>query len=234
MSARSQLHELLVALGKRSAYFSYATIKLAVREAELDLKDSSLKSYLTKAVDQKIIHDAGRGWYSTLSEPIVLDSKPLRPLIKAIEKAFPLLDFTVWSTAQLNPWMHHLIAKPVAFVNVQPEAVNAVAEKLEELGWKVLADPDAEEGTRRLQPGERMVVVRRARQRAPEPVGHQARLEQVLVDVQVEVGLLPIMDPHEARQMVRQALGSGLLQVSELQRYANSRNVTLDEMSLIN
>jgi hypothetical protein len=33
---------------------------------------------------------------------------------------------------------------------------------------------------------------------------------------------------------VRQALGSGLLQVSELQRYADSRNVTLDEMSLIN
>jgi len=65
---------------------------------------------------------------------VVLDSKPIRPLVKIIEKAFPLLVFTVWSTAQLNPWMQHLIAKPVAFVRVQSGAMEAVAEKLEELG----------------------------------------------------------------------------------------------------
>ena len=98
----------------------------------------------------------------------------------------------------------------------------------------MLADPDAEEGTRRLQPGERMVVKRRSRQRAPGPLGRQARLEQVLVDALVEVDQLPIMEHHEARQMVRVALGSGLLQVSEIQRYADCRNVSLDEIASIN
>ena len=123
MSAKARLHELLIELGKRAPYFSYQAIQAAVNEAELGLKDASLRSYLSRAVEQKLIHDAGRGWYSRLGEPVRLDPKPLRPLIKAIEKAFPLLDFAVWSTGQLNPWMHLLIARPVLFVNVAEEAV---------------------------------------------------------------------------------------------------------------
>ncbi len=88
MSAKAQLNELLVVLGKGSAYCSYAAIKAAVMEHGIALKDSSLKSYLTKAVDQKIIFAAGLGWYSRLSEPVVLDSKPLRALIRAIAKGW--------------------------------------------------------------------------------------------------------------------------------------------------
>lgn len=234
MSAKARLHELLIELGKRAPYFSYQAIQAAVNEAELGLKDASLRSYLSRAVEQKLIHDAGRGWYSRLGEPVRLDPKPLRPLIKAIEKAFPLLDFAVWSTGQLNPWMHHLIARPVLFVNVAEEAVESVADKLADQGWNVLADPGREESNKRLQPGERMVVVRRALQRAPAPDGRQARLEQILVDVQVEAGQLPIMDRHEAARMAQEALQSGLLQVSELQRYANSRKVDLGGLQLIN
>ncbi len=234
MTAKAQLHELLVALGKRAPYFSYKAIQASVNAAELELKNSSLKSYLSRAVKEGVVYDAGRGWYSRLSTPVKLDPAPLKPLVRAIEKAFPLLDFTVWSTGQLNPWMHHLIAKPVAFVNVPEEALEPVAEKLEDLGWTVLSDPDAAEGNKRLKPGERMVVVRRARQRIPEPMGRQARMEQVLVEVLLESVQLPIMDPHEAKNTVREVLESGLLQVSELQRYAESRGVELSDGLLIN
>lgn len=234
MTAKAQLYELLVALGKRAPYFNYKAIQAAVNEAELDLKDSSLKSYLSRAVKEGVVYDAGRGWYSRLSTPVQLDPKPLRPLVRAIEKAFPLLDFTVWSTGQLNPWMHHLIAKPVAFVHAPKDALTSVAEKLEDLGWDVLDDPSAKEGMKALRPGERMVVLRPSLQRAPAAEGRQARMEQILADVVAEADRLPIMDVQEARGLLREVLDRHLLQVSEIQRYAESRKIEIEDGLLIN
>lgn len=221
MSAKSQLTDLLLALGKRSAYFSYAAIKAAVKEAELDLKDSSLKSYLTKAVDQKIIHDAGRGWYSRLSEPVSLDSRPLRPLIKAIEKAFPLLDFTVWSTAQLNPWMHHLIAKPVAFVHMPTDALEAVGDLLKDKGYDVWVHPTGKD-KRRFGVDENTVVLRPAVSRAPA-TGHTPAPEAVLVDLFMELERLKLMDPHEFRGMATELVRTNRIVLPDLMKYASRR-----------
>lgn len=228
------LFKVLGDLKAKAPYFSYKAIQAAVNEAELELKDSSLKSYLSRAVKEGVVYDAGRGWYSRLSTPVKLDPAPLKPLVRAIEKAFPLLDFTVWSTGQLNPWMHHLIAKPVAFVHAPKDALTSVAEKLEELGWDVLDDPSSKEGTKALRPGERMVVLRPSLQRAPAADGRQARLEQALVDLVTETDRLPIMDVSEARGVMREVLDRHLIQVSEIQRYAESRKIQLEDSLLIN
>jgi hypothetical protein len=118
--------EILGRLKERSGYFSHKAIQAAVNDAEMSIKDEVLSVYLTQAVKQRLIHDAGRGWYSRLSEPVPLDPKPVAKLIRAVEKAFPLLDFTVWSTAQINPWMHHLLAKPVAFLHAPRETLESV------------------------------------------------------------------------------------------------------------
>jgi hypothetical protein len=225
MSAKSHLNELLQGLGKRSAYFSYAAIRVAIERDNVVLADSTLKQYLNEAQKKRIIFDAGRGWYSGLSEPLRLDKKPVAKLSKELEKAFPLLDFTVWATTQLNPWMHHLLAQPVAFVSVPKDALVSVGEHLEERGWDVLVDPSPKEGSKRLRPGEKMVVLRERLQRCPEPDGKLASPEQVLVDLLVESSHLPIMDPHEALGVSDRVLDDHLLQVAALQRYAASRSV---------
>ncbi len=234
MSAKSQLHELLVALGKRSAYFSKEQLLAALNVADLSIANSTLKQYLNEAQAKRIIFDAGRGWYSGLSEPLKLDKKPVAKLTKELEKAFPLLDFTVWATTQLNPWMHHLLAQPVAFVSVPKEALVSVGEHLEERGWDVLVDPSPKEGGKRLRPGEKMVVLRERLQRCPDPDGKLASPEQVLVDLLVESSLLPILDHHEALGVVDRMLDTHLLQVSVLQRYAASRSVQTMFLRLTN
>lgn len=218
-------HTLLGKLKERSAYFTKDQIVAELNDAELDLADSTLKQYLNEAQKKRIIFDAGRGWYSGLSEPLKLDKKPVAKLSKELEKAFPLLDFTVWATTQLNPWMHHLLAQPVAFVSVPKDALVSVGEYLEERGWDVLADPSPKEGAKRLRPGGKMVVLRERLQRCPEPDGKLASPEQVLVDLLVECSHLPIMDPHEALGVVDRVLDTYLLQVAALQRYAASRSV---------
>lgn len=223
MTAKAQLHELLVALGKRSAYFSYAVIKAAVKDAGLDLKDKSLKNYLTTAVDQKIIHDAGRGWYSRLSEPVVLDTKPLQSVVRMIEKAFPLLDFTVWSTGQVNPWMHHLIGKSVTFVNAPSDALEAVGDILKDKGYDVWVDPTGKD-KRRFSAGDRTLVLRPMVSRAPAN-GHFAPVEALVVDLFMEVKALELMDRTEFHDMVGALLSSGLVPMGTLVDYIKRRKL---------
>lgn len=228
MTAKAQLYELLVALCKRAPYFNYKAIKAAVSEAELDLKDSSLKSYLSRAVKEGVVHDAGRGWYSRLGTPVQLDPKPLRPLVRAIEKAFPLLDFTVWSTGQLNPWMHHLIAKPVAFVHAPSDALEAVGDLLKSKGYDVWVNPTGRD-KQRFGVGENTVVLRPAVSRAPGE-GHDAAPEAVLVDLFMELERLNLMDPHEFRGMAGELARSSRLDVPDLMTYASRRKQDWEEL----
>jgi hypothetical protein len=150
--------EVLGKLKERRPYFRLKEIQTGAKDAELAFKDSSLKVYLSEAVKQGLIHTAGRGWYSRLSESVKLDPKPVAKLIRAVEKAFPLLDFTVWSTAQINPWMHHLLAQPVAFLHAEADTLQSVGEKLRELGWEVAVNPAPSTGPKAVRPGEKMAL----------------------------------------------------------------------------
>lgn len=161
MTAKQQFFDqVLGGLKARSAYFSRQAIQAAANNAELSLKDSSLSVYLSQAVKQCLIHDAGRGWYSRLAVPVKLDLHPCAKLVREVEKAFSLLDFTVWSPAQLNPWMHHLLAKPVHFLHAPRETLETVGEALRDKGWDVAVNPGKREAAKDIRPGEKMVVLR--------------------------------------------------------------------------
>jgi hypothetical protein len=159
-------YKVLGALKERSAYFSYEEIQTAVREENLPLQDASLRVYLTEATKQGVIHDAGRGWYSRLSNPVALDPQPVAGLIRTVGKAFPLLDFTVWSTAQINPWMHHLLAQPVALLHADAETLESVGDVLRNQGWAVAVNPPPSVAAKAVRPGEKMVVLRPALSKA--------------------------------------------------------------------
>jgi len=218
---------ILGGLKERQAYFSHTAIQKAVNEAELQIPDEVLNVYLTQAVKQGLIHDAGRGMYSRLSEPVKLDLQPVAKLIKALEKAFPLLDFNVWSTAQLNPWMHHLIAQPVAFVYAAKEALESVADLLREKGWEVSVNPGKHAAPKEVRPSEKMVVLRPLHSKQPPPLGHQSAVEQVLVELAVEAEELSLMDQSEVAGASRSIVNAGLVQVPQMLRFADFRRVVL-------
>ena len=104
MTAKQQFFDqVLGGLKERRAYFSRGSIQAAAEDAGLSLKRATFAVYLNQAVKQGLIHDAGRGWYSRLAEPVKLDSRPCAKPVRLIAKKFPLLDFHCWSTAQVNP-----------------------------------------------------------------------------------------------------------------------------------
>jgi hypothetical protein len=229
MNAKSKLFTcILVSLKERSPYFTHQTIHAAINEAELGLKDEAINVYLHQAVKQGIIHDAGRGWYSRLSQPVKLDLQPVAKLVKAVEKAFPLLEFTVWSTAQLNPWMHHLLAQPVTFLSAPRDTLESVGDKLKDLGWEVAVNPGRKAAAKAIRPGEKMVVLRPAHSKQPPAkAGHQMSVEQVVVELLIEAADCGLMDESEAREAVRGLVLAGLTQIPAMQRFAGFRRVEL-------
>lgn len=225
---------MLPAIGQQRPYFSSDFIKVSVSRRRLDLKDSSLKVYLSEALSQGVIHDAGRGWYSRLSEPVPLDPKPVAKFARAVERALPLLDFSCWSTAQINPWMHHLLAQPVMFLYMPGDILGSVGETLAGSGWTVAVNPNATEASVLVRPGPKMVVLRPARSKQPDGGAHQAPVEKILVDLIEESADTSLMDGSEAQGLVETILNRYLVQFASLQSYAERRGVTLRAMEAIN
>jgi hypothetical protein len=234
MTAKQQFSDqILGGLKERSAYFSRDSIQAAADEAGLALKRSTLSVYLNQAVKQGLVHDAGRGWYSRLAEPVKLDTHTCAKLVREVEKAFPLLDFTVWSTAQLNPWMHHLLAKPVHFLHAPREALETIGEVLRDKGWEVAVNPGKREAAKAVRPGEKMVVLRPLHSKHLPPSGRQMAVEQVLVELLVETGELALMDESEAMAALGRIALSGLVQVPFAQRFAGFKRVTLPDFEKV-
>jgi hypothetical protein len=227
-------YEILANLKSRRAHFSLTEVQSAVNDAELSLGDDSLKVYLSEATKRGLIHDAGRGWYSRLSEPLKLDPKPVRKLINATKKALPLLDFCAWSTVQLNPWLQHQLAQPVAFLYVPRETLESVGETLRTQGWDVAVNPGKHDVARDVRPGEKMVVLRPTHSKQPPPNDHHAAPEQVWVDLLVETEAIGLMDRSEARAALLAASDSGWLQMSDFKRYTEARYLTWEEIWPIN
>jgi hypothetical protein len=225
---------ILGSLKERSPYFTHKAIQTAINDAELGLKDEALNVYLHQAVKQGIIHDAGRGWYSRLSEPVKLDVQHVAKLVKTVEKTFPLLDFTVWSTAQINPWMHHLLAQPVTFLHAKADTLESVGDALRALGWDVAVNPKPSVGPASVRPGSKMVVLRPSMSKQPTSEGRQAPVEKIIVDLIVESQRLALMDISEAQGVAAALVNAFLIQIPVIQRYAASRVVEVAAIESIN
>lgn len=223
MTAKSTLfNRVLPELKAASPYFTTAAIKQRAQQLDPEINPDSLAVYLSEATATGLVHDAGRGWYSRLSEPVKLDTKPVAPLVRLLTKRFPLLeDFHCWSTAQVNPWMHHLIAKGVSFVNTDADTMEAVWECLREAGYDAHLNPTGK-AKEQFAVRDKTVVVRRRVSGAPVD-GHFSRIETLLVDLLLESERLRLMDQSEFHQMAEAAVKSGRISVPELMNYAANR-----------
>jgi hypothetical protein len=234
-SAKERLFtEILGSLKESSPYFTHKAIQTAIYDAELGLKDEVLNVYLHQAVKQGIIHDAGRGWYSRLSESVKLDVQHVAKLVKTVEKAFPLLDFTVWSTAQVQSYGHHLLGKFVSFIHTERDAMDSVAESLRNAGWDVAANPRGKAAKEFTIRSERTVVIRPRTTTQPSQ-GHHVTPEGLLVELFIEARALNLLDAGEYEKLLLNLASTQRLQMAALLDYARERRpVGAELVELIN
>ncbi len=223
---------LLPSLNGKSAYFSIAAVKHALSAVEFELADDTLREYMSEAMSSGIVSNAGRGWYSRHTKPLSLDPKPVAKIIRAVKKAFPLLDFCCWSTVQFNPFALHLIAKPTIFLYAESDALETVAGFLKKEGWDAWSNPGKSIAERFVHPGDRTVVLRPAIVKQPEAKEHVAPIEKALVDLVIEAQKLKLLDTPEVQRIIDTALGAGLLQLAVLLAYADEKREKFDSQEV--
>lgn len=219
---------ILPELSATALYFPIAAVKRRIAELNIEIADGSLLHYLSDAVGQGAVHDAGQGWYSRLAQPLILDGKPLAYLIRLVKKQFPLLDFSCWSTHQINPFTHHILAKHTVFLYADADTLSAVSDFLRGEKWDALTDPNRKDIQRLYRPGERTIILRPAISKQPQATDHIAPPEKTLVDLQLEADAVMLMDRDEARGVLHKAISSGCVNIASLLCYAKRRRVEIE------
>lgn len=215
-------------------YFPESAIKELVTEKQLPITEGTVSQYLLEAVKNGIVFDAGRGWYSSLANPFDLNIKPVKSLISLLSKGFPLLDFSCWSTEQVNPFAQHLMSQFLTFVYVESDSIEPVSEYLRDRGYSVYADPGKSVLNDLFRVVEKTVVVRKAITKQPVGENHAAPIEKILVDLVWEAQKVPFLDESEAHTICDNATGSSRVNFAELLGYAKRRTLEFGWLRAVN
>jgi len=215
----------LPGLVAQTPYFSIVDIRNRLDKSRITYNDRTLVRYLHDFAKAGTIFDSGRGWYSSIEQAFVLDTDPVRDLVADLEKAFPLVRFHAWSTAQVQGAMHHLLGKFVCFVMVEPDSMENVWEHLRESGRDAHLNPRGKEAER-FEPRERSVVIRRASVKS-RGRGHIAPIENLLVELYFETRDLGLMAEDDYRTMLSNLAGTRRINMASLLTYATERKLEL-------
>jgi hypothetical protein len=200
-------------------YFSREDLRNLVSEIHL----GTFNKYLVDFGKEGILFGAGRGWYSFIKQSFELDQRPVKKIIAAMEKKYPLLSFSVWSTEQLRSFAHHMLARFVTFVYVDRDAMGGVYDFLKDTGYDVWLNPRGNDA-RKFSIGEKTVVIRPTITRERSS-GHAAAIEKILVDLLVEASDLKLIDEDEHSRILGNVLAAGRVDVGALLNYAKRRKL---------
>ncbi len=130
-----------------------------------------------------------------------------------------------WSSEQLNPFTHHLLAKFITFVYTDTDYMRNLAELLRTKGYHVYENPNKAEIEKQFTITDKTVVIRPTIAKQPNTVDNCSSIEKILVDFLIENKKLYIMDKPEAEDVVKNAVTAGRINISELFSYAKERKM---------
>lgn len=215
----------LPALSQEAPYFSIKDIRRFLSARAVLFTERTLVRYLHEYVENSLIHDAGRGWYSSLETPFELDASAVQELAADLGKSFPLVSFSCWSTAEIQGAMHHLLGKFVSFVMVEGDSMEPFHEHLRDCGWDAHLNPRGKEAAR-FDPRERSVVIRRASGKS-RAHGHIAPIENLLVELFFETRDLGLMAENDYHAMLSNLASTSRINMASLLRYTTERKLEL-------
>ncbi|MEX1276812.1 MAG: DUF6577 family protein [Bacteroidota bacterium] len=185
---------------------------------------ATLYTTLYRLVQSKILFDAGRRWYSTIPTPFKPRYDSVLAIARRVEKQFPLLQFSIWSSEQLQPFAHHLMSRFTIFLYTETDALVPVTNYLQDKKYTVYANPKQTEVEKYVAATDHRIIVRQLI--TEEPVeGHYATIEKALVDLFLEKDRLFLMDHAEYWRIFENLIFSHRINMGRLFRYAERRKV---------
>lgn len=221
-------NEIAKKLKENRRYFSREDLRNFVCDDCSSVHLGTLNRYLVDFNKEGILYGAGRGWYSFVKQLFELDRQPVKKIIATIEKKYPLLSFSVWSTEQLKSFAHHMLARFVIFVYADRDVMSGIYDFLKDTGYEVWLNPRGNDA-RKFSIRAKTIVIRPAISRARSSE-HFADIEKILVDLFVEAAALNLMDEDEYYRIFGNILAAGRVDIGTLLNYARRRKLKTEQV----
>ncbi len=196
-----------------------------------DVSEASAHVLLKRLVEQGMLTKAGYGLYSFPEkgkQPFVYKpSEEEQTIAEQIKKKFPFADFCVWKPSVLVPYMRHIPALGMMFVDVERVAMESVFNFLQSNApsTSILLNPTAQECERYITT-EKLLIVRLLVNEAPITTVNDIpvpTLEKILVDASGDKEL-NFAQGSELYTIIENAFSMHNVNLSRLLRYAARRH----------
>ncbi len=213
-------------------YFQIQDLREALRERGVLFLDKTLRQYLYVLKKEKRLFSAGRGWYSNLSAPFSLDTRPIIKVTDNLREQFPLLSFSCWSTAQLQSYFHHLQGINLIFVYAGKDDLLPLFEFLKGNNYECYLNPTKRDLNTLFLASPETIILRPAISEEPRN-GYAATIEKVLVDLFIEHERLQLFDTREYWTLFEKIAFQYRIDMARLMRYAGRRGVKREFENII-
>lgn len=195
------------------------------------VSEASAHVLLKRLVEQGMLTKAGYGLYSFPEkgkQPFVYKpSEEEQTIAEQIKKKFPFADFCVWKPSVLVPYMRHIPALGMMFVDVERVAMESMFNFLQSNApsTSILLNPTAQECERYITT-EKLLIVRLLVNEAPITKVNDTpvpTLEKILVDAAGDKELI-FAQGAELYTIYEEAFSRHNVNLSRLLRYAARRN----------
>ena len=203
---------------------------MLLSEENIQITNSTTKTYLHTFTRDGVIFNAGKGWYSSIEKPFQLNKESVIEIIKTISKKYPLLTFSAWSTEQLNPFTHHIFSKFINFIYVDFDFIKIVADFLIESGYNAYENPTKTEITKYFRIDNKTVLLLPSIYNQPVGNEHFAPIEKILIDFLMENRNFDITELSEAEKVFKNVLTSGRVNISALFSYSKRRKFNIADL----
>ncbi len=224
--------ELLLKKLNMKKIFDRETLFKTMKEQNEDFSKNSLSWLLDKLISGGDIIRIARNQYKVVVEyervkrkysPLI--SGKLKRISDFMQEKYPLVDYCVWETVQLNEFLNHQIANNVIVMEVEKMLENAVYSDLrEEFNKNVLLRPDSKELMYYKEND--TIAVMNLISEAPvnRKENHTNTIEKLLVDFEANKIMLSTISPSEYDHMYYDIFEKYIVDESKLMRYARRRN----------
>jgi hypothetical protein len=196
-----------------------------------EIPSSSLHGTLYRLVESSAIFNAGRGWYSTIATPFTTQYESIKEIANQVGKQYPQLEYSCWSTEQLQPFAHHLMSRFTTFLYTETDAMSSVTEFLRSQQQTVYPNPKQADVEKYVAGSHRRIIVRPIVTKEPVD-GHYATIEKILIDLFLEKDRLFLMDSAEYGRIVENIIFSNRITMGRLFGYAERRKIHLSIVKL--
>lgn len=215
---------------KDGELFDRTYIMNTIKSMDSEISNSTLCRKLKNLLDTGDIVRAGRNVYYKPEKKVYLYdheySELSKELAKFITEEYPVLDFRIFETVQLNEFINHQIGNNVIMLYVEENLGNFIFDSLRERFSNVLLRPTVDEYHKYWH--ENMIIIRKLPTESPKGKNEfwHTTLEKMLVDVMIDKLIMSSFSKSEYSAIYETAFERFIINEPKLFRYARRRKIS--------